>query len=146
SSTALSTDFRQAWTVWDIAWEAITALGAEQVNDYAGLEAWSYLLDALEAGAWLLLLIGDTVVGATRPDLSCDADARMHSTVGPAFKWNDIELWYWHGVNVWPTVVLHPESIELRDIMHHGLNAEVRRVLIERYGEARFLTESGADC
>jgi len=144
SGVALSYDFRPARVVWDVAWLAMTTLGAHQANS-EGPEAWSYLLDALEAGTWLFMLVGDTVVVATRPDLSCDAEGRLHSAVGPAFKWNDIERWYWHGVNIWSEVVLHPEDIKLRDI-YFAINAEVRRVLIERYGEARFIADGEADC
>src|SRR5205085_1038654 len=50
---------------------------------------------------------------------------------------------FWHGVLVPEFVVERPESITLRHIEEEA-NVEVRRVLIERYGQARFLADGGA--
>jgi hypothetical protein len=53
------------------------------------------------------------------------------------------EVYAWHGVRVPSYVVEHPAQISVRKI-NAEQNAEVRRVLLERFGFARFLHESGA--
>jgi hypothetical protein len=47
-----------------------------------------------------------------------------------------------HGVKVDAYIVEHPEKITVKLIESEN-NAEVRRVMIERYGQARYLIDSG---
>jgi hypothetical protein len=66
----------------------------------------------------------------------------LHNETGPALK-SDIEnLYFWHGVLVPAFVVMRPSWITIKHIETED-NAEVRRVMIERYGEARYIAESG---
>lgn len=68
---------------------------------------------------------------------------RLHSADGPAIAWPDgWSLWYWHGVRVTEKVILRPQTISIADIDAED-NAEVRRALIERYGPARYIKDSG---
>jgi hypothetical protein len=53
-------------------------------------------------------------------------------------------LYRWHGVEVKEDIILHPELITTEDI-EQETNLEVKRVLLERYGEARYLEDSGSD-
>jgi hypothetical protein len=48
-----------------------------------------------------------------------------------------------HGVRVPENIILQPESITVQQIETER-NAEMRRVMIERYGQARYLLDSGA--
>lgn len=69
---------------------------------------------------------------------------RLHSESGPACGFRDgWGVWSWHGVRVRRYVVEHPGRITLKEIKAET-NAEVRRVLIERYGLSRYLLDSGA--
>jgi hypothetical protein len=67
----------------------------------------------------------------------------MHNASGPALR-SDVEnLYFWHGVLVPAFAVTRPEWITLKHIADED-NAEVRRILIERYGMSRYLIDSGA--
>jgi hypothetical protein len=52
-------------------------------------------------------------------------------------------LYFWHGVLVPSFAVIRPDLITPQHI-HQEDNAEVRRVLIERYGWDRWLVDQGA--
>ena len=60
-----------------------------------------------------------------------------HRATGPALESDVEDLYAWHGIVVAPHVVTHPERITLGEISATP-NAEVRRVLIERYGYERY--------
>jgi hypothetical protein len=75
--------------------------------------------------------------------LRCDENERRHCenehavisrARGPEY--------YWHGVRVPPFVILEPESISLSHINNEP-NAEIRRVMIFRYGLDRYLQDAG---
>lgn len=69
---------------------------------------------------------------------------RPHCEDGPTHSWADgFRIWHWHGVRVQRAVVEQPESITIDQIKTES-NAEVRRVLRERFGEGRYLMETGA--
>lgn len=81
-----------------------------------------------------------------RPDiLTVDGQNRPHNETGPFCRWRDGSLLYaWHGVHVpWP-IIEHPESITRETIEAEG-NIEVQRVMLERYGEGRYMQEAGAE-
>lgn len=74
-----------------------------------------------------------------------DEDGRLHSATDSAIKYSDgFEVYSWHGVTVPREVVLTPEKITVASIEAEA-NTEVRRVMIERFGEQRYLEESGAE-
>jgi hypothetical protein len=52
-------------------------------------------------------------------------------------------VYAWHGVIVHQDVIERPETLSA-DMIDRCVNAEVRRVMIERYGQSRYLLESGA--
>jgi len=73
-----------------------------------------------------------------------DARGRMHSDTTMAIAFRDgWGLWRWHGVAVPERIITSPQTITLAEIQAEK-NAEVRRVMIERFGNTRFLRESGA--
>ena len=68
---------------------------------------------------------------------------RLHNERFAALE-SDLEnLYFWHGVLVPAFVVLRPDWVTLKHIEDEE-NVEVRRVMIERYGQARYLMDSGA--
>ena len=68
---------------------------------------------------------------------------RLHNSSYAAVE-SDVEnLYFWHGVHVPAFAVTRPDLITIKHIEDER-NAEVRRVLIERYGQARYLMDSGA--
>jgi len=73
-----------------------------------------------------------------------DDQNRPHCDTGPQIAWSDGWAdWYIHGVRVPRQVVEAPETLTAQQIKEET-NAEVRRVMLGRFGEARYLTEIGA--
>jgi Arc/MetJ family transcription regulator len=69
---------------------------------------------------------------------------RLHSLEGPAVGFKDgWGVYAVHGVRVPAYVIEQPEKITVEGI-ERETNAEVRRVMIDRYGVERFLTDAGA--
>lgn len=76
--------------------------------------------------------------------LERDERGRLHSLNGASISWPDgWGLYSVNGVRVPAQVIEQPESITVADIESEQ-NAEVRRVMLDRYGLDRFLRESGA--
>lgn len=99
------------------------------------------MLEAVEAGAWLFFITHEEILVVTRPNVSL-RDNRLHDESGPAFQVLDIEDYFWKGVNVPKEVVLNPEIITV-PLINGERNAEFRRILMERYGEGRYMIDSG---
>jgi len=70
---------------------------------------------------------------------------RLHKEDGPAAFYDDgTTAYYWHGTHVPSWVILNPEKINLKIILKEE-NIELRRVLIDRFGQGKFLKELGAE-
>jgi hypothetical protein len=75
---------------------------------------------------------------------NCDNRGRLHCEDGPALAYQDgWAIYAWHGVRVSYRVIEHPSELTVKEIQEEQ-NAEVRRVMVERYGMSRFLMDSGA--
>ena len=73
-----------------------------------------------------------------------DDQGRLHCDDGPAIAYRDgWALHAIHGVIVPADIIQQPESITVARIEQES-NAEIRRVMVERYGADRFLFDSGA--
>ncbi len=73
-----------------------------------------------------------------------DDQGRLHSVNGPAVTYPDgWNVYAIHGVNLPPHVFESPDLITVDEI-DSSENAEIRRVMTERYGTARYLRETGA--
>jgi hypothetical protein len=69
---------------------------------------------------------------------------RLHNDKGAAVSWGDgWGVYSIHGVRVTQQIVEAPETLTVHQI-ETETNAEVRRVMIDRYGPKRYLTDSGA--
>ncbi len=138
-------DAWDAWAAWDISWCAIVVIGAAERADGETYARWLPFFEAFEAGAFSLSITETEMVVTTLPNfVKVDDRRRLHAASGPAFSWmHDVREFYWHGVNVPAHVVDDPAKITVAEI-DKETNAEVRRVMIERYGEARYLKDSGA--
>jgi hypothetical protein len=121
-------------------------IGAQERADEKLAKLWLPVLEAFEAGAWLFWLTAEELVIAERPEaIHVDERRRLHHAQEPAFRWiSDIREFYIHGVHVPAHVIEQPETITVSEIESER-NAEVRRVMIERYGQAEYLKDSGAE-
>ena len=69
---------------------------------------------------------------------------RPHCDTGPFRVYRDgLKLYAIHGVRVPARIIEHPELVTVADIDAEP-NAEVRRIMVERYGSERFVRDSGA--
>jgi hypothetical protein len=80
------------------------------------------------------------------PERLCKDDQnRPHSDDGPSHRWRDgWSLWHIHGVRVTEQIVMRPETLTIQQIEAEP-NSEVKRIMIERYGAAKYIRESGAE-
>ena len=79
------------------------------------------------------------------PDrLLVDDRNRPHCADGPSHRWRDgWSLYFWHGVRVTQQVIERPSTLTVAQIQGEQ-NAEVRRVMMERYGWERYAQDAGA--
>lgn len=132
------------WWSFDLSWMATTLIGAQQLGRDI---PWTRpLFEAYVAGAWFLYWTEDTLYWVSKPVVHMepvDGWRRLHCEDGPAVE-SDVEnLYFWHGVLVPAFAVTHPHWITVKHVQDEE-NAEVRRVLIERMGWDRWLSEQGA--
>jgi hypothetical protein len=98
---------------------------------------------AASAGPWWAL-DGLAIISERPVVLSTDPRGRLHSETSPAIAWPDgTSIWAWHGVAVPNWVVTDPDWISADAIQNEG-NVEVRRVMVERMGWERLVSEGGA--
>lgn len=98
---------------------------------------------ARSAGPWWALeglaIVSERPLVQRRDDRS-----RPHRADAAAVAWPDgDEVYAWHGVRVEPWVITDPARITVEAIDAEQ-NAEVRRVLVEQFGEDRLVREGGA--
>lgn len=85
------------------------------------------------------------VIFCERPtQISLDERGRLHSVIGPAVSYENWRVYAVHGVRVPESIIERRETITPQTI-ESETNAEVRRVMIELYGQARYLVDSGAN-
>lgn len=100
-------------------------------------------LQAYEAGLWCFWVCRHEVVAVPRPVVYVE-DNQLHCEDGPAVSWpNGTRYYFWKGIHVPPKVIESPHSLAVADIDAEP-NAEVRRVMVERFGQERYLIEGGA--
>jgi hypothetical protein len=134
------------WYGWDLSWIVTTLLGAQQRGSDI---PWARpLFEAYVAGAWFLYWTDDTLYWVAKPTVHVERNdetglRRLHCADGPALESDAENLYFIHGVMVPAFVVTRPDWITVQHIQQEE-NAEVRRIMLERYGFERFVTDSGA--
>jgi hypothetical protein len=99
---------------------------------------------ARSAGCWLG---ADTCVVVSERPLAIRRDerGRLHAEDAPALIYRDgSALAFWHGVHMPLDIILDRSTLTLERILNER-NAEVARVMVSLYGEARFLQNVGAE-
>lgn len=94
---------------------------------------------------WSLICQDSVCFVCDRPSLlHVDDQNRLHNSGETAILFRDgTKGYFWHGTNVSADVIEDPESISVKRI-EREINAEIRRVLMERYGLSRYLLDSDA--
>lgn len=131
---------------WDLSWITTTAIGARQLNKGSVLKWAEPLFEAFVAGAWMLYWTDEDLFWVAKPVLHRDPQPdtrRLHNDAGPALESDAGNLYFWHGVMVPAFVVVRPDWITVGHIKAET-NAEVRRIMIERFGPKRYMAACGA--
>jgi hypothetical protein len=113
-------------------------------NKECGLYEETKLLDGLielaESAGWWLPCKDICFVSERHSMLNRDNEGRLHNTNGPAFMYPDGFCgYYYHGVKVPEFVITEPNKITPQ-LIDQESNIEVRRVMLQIYGEERYLT------
>ena len=126
------------WSNWS-AWCAFFA-------DECGVDtsrAAGHIAISRECG-WWAAYTDVAIVQRRHTHLERDDRGRLHSETCMAVKYADgWGVWAINGTRVTEQIVLHPETLTVVQIKAEK-NAEVRRVMRERFGEGRYLRETGA--
>ncbi len=118
-------------------------LGVPRIASRSALTVERLLAIAGSAGPWWAL-DGLAIVSERPLRLALDGRGLLHSADGPALAYPDgFALWADHGVSVPDWLVTDPERLAVGHIDAEE-NAEVRRVMIERFGAERLVREGGA--
>ncbi len=102
-------------------------------------------LELARTGVAFMAFEGVAIMLDRPTTVSFDDAGRLHSDDGPALRYpGGTELWFDHGVEVPSYVITDPASITVERIDAEA-NAEVRRVMTERFGPERLVREGGAE-
>jgi hypothetical protein len=118
---------RDTWRIFEAYSASETTIGGVGYKDHIA-RAWLPVLEAFEAGAFLLIPTETEVFVAPIPKKAMlDDRLRLHCADGPAIVWlDDITEFCWRDVIVEPRVVLNPESITRSDIANEkNVNGKV---------------------
>ena len=102
------------------------------------------LMDMAREGGWWWPFEGGVVLTEKPTSIKLDERMRLHSVEGPAVTYtDDYAVYCYHGIQVTKDVIMSPESITPERV-DNETNAEMRRVLLERFGLERYLKSGGA--
>jgi len=133
------------WTEWYRGQQEV--LGREFEADKM---SWLDLYEiTVKNGLWSWAFEGG-VITMDRPircemePVEADNTYRLHCETEAALEFLDTyKLYVWHGIVVPAQVILFPETLTVQQI-NAEQNAEIRRVMLERFGMERYLKESNA--
>jgi hypothetical protein len=112
-----------------------------QLPMHANYQAWE---DCALHGGFRVLHEEFCMVSDFPVQIHKDAQNRPHNDNGPSHEWRDgWKLYHIHGRRIDGWIVEQPELITVEKI-DAELNAEVRRIMIEKYGTSRYLIDSGS--
>ena len=138
------------WSFWgqhECYWQAFYAFPHEVLRAMHTDEQWSLLSDWMtlsKSCGWWQPYEG-AVFACERPERQdVDEQGRLHHESAAALLCRDgFGVHAWHGVRVPEYVIERPSEITV-DKINAENNAEVRRVMIERFGQDHYLLESNA--
>jgi hypothetical protein len=103
------------------------------------------LIEHAKYGGWYIPHENIVFASERHNVVSLDKQGRIHSLSGPAIGYPDgFAIYAVHGTRVKEHVIIQPETITISEIENEH-NVEVRRVMIDRYGQDRYLIDSGAE-
>ena len=138
------------WGQQEASWLAFYAFSRDVLGVKYDAEKSRHLnlwLEIAQSCCWWFPYDGVVLMSDRPESISWESDRkppRLHNATGPALKFRDgWSLYCWHGITVDRKIIEEPESITVAQI-NKEQNAEIRRCLIERYGDGRYLEDAGA--
>ena len=102
-------------------------------------------LELARTGVAFMAFKGVAIMLDRPTEVGFDDAGRLHGERGPALRFPDgTAIWADHGVEVPSDIITDPDSITVERI-DAETNAEVRRVMTERFGPERLVREGGAE-
>ncbi|HEY9777142.1 MAG TPA: hypothetical protein V6C81_25480 [Planktothrix sp.] len=139
--------YEKFWGAWICHHTGCYAAIARMFPDLFSKELRSSLTDMntlLRSGFAYIPLTRVVFVLRFPTTINVDDNERLHSIAGPALAFADgYGVYALHGIPVAASIVDEPESVTAQSIEKER-NNEVRRVLIDRYGIANYLRDTGA--
>ena len=110
-----------------------------------GADRLTGMSDLAKIAGWWWPFKGAVVLTRRPIELHRDEQGRLHNEHGMAIRYRDgWGIHMIHGVRVPAWIIENPERITVATIDAES-NAEIKRVMLERYGYERFLTDGGAE-
>lgn len=105
------------------------------------IDCWGYLAH----GAFAYCFTDNVCFVCPKPTtLHLNDAGQPHNENGPAVAWADgFEVYAWRGTVVKPNLIIKRKALTAKRI-HRTRNAEMRRVMIEIYGQSRYLIDARA--
>lgn len=143
-----STNIVWPWFGQYASWFAYLGFHHQHIEGFSyAAEDWDKLscwLDIFKSCGLWWSFDGLAIVSERPVQLHVDDRGRLHNDSGAAMLFRDnFALYQIHGVTVPADVVENPASITVERILGEE-NAEVRRVMIDKYGVARFARDADA--
>ncbi len=128
----------------DASWIAFYAYIGEVLGLTRQTDPLRGLIQIAQSAGWFLPHRCICWVSDRHSVVRQDVTHRLHCENGAAVRYPDgWSLYYWHGVRVPEAIIEHPETITPRLIAEER-NAEVRRIMLLKYGLTRYLDDVGA--
>jgi len=129
---------------WSSEWLPIYdfLLESKNIFDQAEVEELSNWL-VLARNATAYSFFDQLCLVSERPTaIHCDAEGRLDSRSSAALAFADgYKIYSWQGVTCPKDLIEHPEKITPQEIDQEG-NAEIKRIMIERFGLEKYVTSS----
>ncbi len=127
------------WVSWLLFGRDIGAKYDKRLND--GLNCW---IEISQSCYWFYPFLDFCLVSDRPSVIKTDERGRLHNATGAAFQFTDgYSLYRYHGARVPDEIIEHPEKLTVSQIDNEQ-NAEIRRCMIEIYGQDRYLIDGKA--
>jgi hypothetical protein len=132
------------WSYWGGSLWPGYAAWSDYFNIVCGIQIDRNYHETVESCGYYWMLDGVCFASERPARIHRDEHGRLHSASGQSIGYpSGWGLWHWHGVQVPQRVIEQPGTLTVSQIESEQ-NSEVRRAMLERFGQERFLRDSGA--
>lgn len=128
----------------DASWLAFYDYFLKHTN-VKNIEKMAGLIEISKTCGWWWSFENAVIVTERPNKILRDERFMLHSSSSPALSYSDgFSIYAYHGVRVPKEIIMEPHNITIPQIESER-NLEVRRIMIEQYGPADYLKNSGAE-